>query len=513
MSERERERELINFSDRERERELINFSDRERERERGQRTAKPCSPVHYGDIEWGIDNQESRIINPSIVPLYHTPASASSRPYNSNHSFAQSTYLCSALLRRTVSYLQNALVIIMGFEDGSSGVDTDVLGFVFVFVAAVAISLAMFRQIHATASSSVLKTASSSNIPRRKKKRSAKGSFGLSLHEAYWFRRQNRVDEEEDRGTNIAIDMSFEGSMDKRERKSLATQTAIVYADFRRAPIRARLFLTSYRDSMKAALTRLNAFQWDPSIVTLTSESFLDACPKWCNSVVYLSPDAEEVIDDVRSDTLYVIGGLVDRTRLKNMSLARASSLGVRSARLPIKSFGHSRKTDGILYITTVARGLLLKCQNGAREWDGIWDEVLPKRRTLVDDASSNGAIRQNEWTALPTRAEIMANEIFPDFVKIRSYNFKLRVLQIARFGLKPTFRSEADTSRPYARRWVAHACVVQSATGALDPSFSQNAEGFGPTKKAAIAMSSWALIHANPKIQRFLGLSCPECP
>jgi tRNA (guanine9-N1)-methyltransferase len=41
--------------------------------------------------------------------------------------------------------------------------------------------------------------------------------------------------------------------------------------------------------------------------------------------VVVLSPDAAEVLDDVSTDHVYVIGGIVDRTVLKYKSLFYAS--------------------------------------------------------------------------------------------------------------------------------------------------------------------------------------------
>lgn len=40
--------------------------------------------------------------------------------------------------------------------------------------------------------------------------------------------------------------------------------------------------------------------------------------------LVYLSPDADKALEEVREDTAYVIGGLVDRTVVKYASLMRA---------------------------------------------------------------------------------------------------------------------------------------------------------------------------------------------
>ncbi len=45
--------------------------------------------------------------------------------------------------------------------------------------------------------------------------------------------------------------------------------------------------------------------------------------------LVYLSPDAPEPLTSVDIDTAYVIGGLVDRTVLKNASYYRAKELNI----------------------------------------------------------------------------------------------------------------------------------------------------------------------------------------
>ena len=54
--------------------------------------------------------------------------------------------------------------------------------------------------------------------------------------------------------------------------------------------------------------------------------------------LVYLSPDAEDVLEDVDADTVYVIGGIVDlAARGTATSLPRARAAGMRTARLPIR--------------------------------------------------------------------------------------------------------------------------------------------------------------------------------
>eukprot|EP00964_Phaeocystis_antarctica_P140516 scaffold105382_cov61-Phaeocystis_antarctica.AAC.4 len=52
--------------------------------------------------------------------------------------------------------------------------------------------------------------------------------------------------------------------------------------------------------------------------------------------LVYLTADAPEALDVIDADTVYVIGGLVDRSREKGLTLARARAAGIATARLPL---------------------------------------------------------------------------------------------------------------------------------------------------------------------------------
>lgn len=52
--------------------------------------------------------------------------------------------------------------------------------------------------------------------------------------------------------------------------------------------------------------------------------------------LVYLTADATTELTELLPDHAYIIGGIVDRNRYKNLCLDRAKELGIKSARLPI---------------------------------------------------------------------------------------------------------------------------------------------------------------------------------
>ncbi|NXU50824.1 TM10B methyltransferase, partial [Turnix velox] len=67
-----------------------------------------------------------------------------------------------------------------------------------------------------------------------------------------------------------------------------------------------------------------------------TPESFLDLFP--LDAIVYLTPDSEngKYIDPSK---VYVLGGLVDETIHKKLTLQRAQEQSLKTARLPIREY------------------------------------------------------------------------------------------------------------------------------------------------------------------------------
>lgn len=55
--------------------------------------------------------------------------------------------------------------------------------------------------------------------------------------------------------------------------------------------------------------------------------------------VIYMSPDADEILQDIQPGQSFVIGGIVDGTRKKFLSRDQAQKVGVRCRRLPIQEY------------------------------------------------------------------------------------------------------------------------------------------------------------------------------
>ena len=57
------------------------------------------------------------------------------------------------------------------------------------------------------------------------------------------------------------------------------------------------------------------------------------------SKVVYLTADSDDEISELRAGETYVIGGIVDHNRYKNLCLDRAKRQGIRTAKLPIGTY------------------------------------------------------------------------------------------------------------------------------------------------------------------------------
>eukprot|EP00611_Tribonema_gayanum_P012796 TRINITY_DN2347_c0_g1_i1.p1 TRINITY_DN2347_c0_g1~~TRINITY_DN2347_c0_g1_i1.p1 ORF type:complete len:340 (-),score=111.87 TRINITY_DN2347_c0_g1_i1:189-1208(-) len=134
-------------------------------------------------------------------------------------------------------------------------------------------------------------------------------------------------------GPRIVVDLAYSDQHCPEALQSLARQVARAYGALRAsdAPPPA-LWLTSCGTAtVRAAFAQQG---WDAWAVERREESVFDCVPR--ESIVYLSPDAEHALDGVEAGVTYVVGGIVDRSVRRGMSLARAAAHGVACARLPL---------------------------------------------------------------------------------------------------------------------------------------------------------------------------------
>ena len=174
----------------------------------------------------------------------------------------------------------------------------------------------------------------------------------------------------------ICIDIDFDNYMNFKERKSLIDQVRHCYSYNRKSEKPCSLIVTGCTEKSWAMLKNRNAKQWKTKYIELYKqpiEEILDI-----ENSVYLTADAEEIIQEFDIGTTYIIGGIVDKNRHKNLCLDKAKKLGMRVARLPILE-NVDLCTSTVLTVNQVF-GILIE-QNKTESWDFLKEQLIPERR------------------------------------------------------------------------------------------------------------------------------------
>jgi tRNA (guanine9-N1)-methyltransferase len=177
----------------------------------------------------------------------------------------------------------------------------------------------------------------------------------------------------------LCLDCSFENVMTPKEIYSLASQIRFCYAYNKKAkhPVNAKV--TNLSGATLEHLQNVSGFdQWVHRAFEHTEQGLLDAYPDK-TKLVYLTSDSENVLETLEDDKVYIIGGIVDRNRLKWAAINRAEELGIATAKLPITDY-LSMVTTKVLTCNHVFE-ILLKYRERGNDWKKAFLEVLPVRK------------------------------------------------------------------------------------------------------------------------------------
>ncbi|XP_074712845.1 tRNA methyltransferase 10 homolog B isoform X2 [Strix uralensis] len=123
-----------------------------------------------------------------------------------------------------------------------------------------------------------------------------------------------------------------------QETSRLASQIRRLYGANRRAEKPFWLCLTEF---VVGSLIYEECFRMNDGfsnyLMDTTPESYLDLFP--LDAIVYLTPDSQNVLEDIDPSKVYVLGGLVDESIHKKLTLHRAQEQSLQTARLPIREY------------------------------------------------------------------------------------------------------------------------------------------------------------------------------
>ncbi|XP_050213334.1 tRNA (guanine(9)-N1)-methyltransferase [Mercurialis annua] len=185
-----------------------------------------------------------------------------------------------------------------------------------------------------------------------------------------------RLTQAKSNGQKIVIDLEFAHLMTSPEIHSLVQQVMYCYAVNARCLCPCHLWLTGCRGEMESQLGALPGFEkW---MIEKESRSYIDAFEDQKESLVYLTADAEDELDELDLKKVYIIGGLVDRNRWKGITMKKAQEQGIQTAKLPIGNY-LKMSSSQVLTVNQVIEILLKFLET--KDWKASFFQVIPQRK------------------------------------------------------------------------------------------------------------------------------------
>ena len=224
---------------------------------------------------------------------------------------------------------------------------------------------------------------------KQKERRNFLESMSTQIREEYLLKEKERQDKLEEEmetrmkegmkvGIKICIDCEYESKMSARENKSLITQLKRVYHRTKQSQLSVNLTITGYGGVLKGLVEYHNISKWYINWDARTLKDVIESGTFKREDVVYLSPDAEEEIELFEKNKIYIIGGLVDGTVIKDISKVKAEDLGVRSMKINLLKYKGNPSYRNCMNINDIYN-IMIGCMEG-NQMDKCIKENVPKR-------------------------------------------------------------------------------------------------------------------------------------
>lgn len=188
----------------------------------------------------------------------------------------------------------------------------------------------------------------------------------------------------------VVIDMDFESYMTDNEISKSVQQVGRIYAANRHAENPFQLYVTSLKGKIRDrfSITNKGFENWDINHSELDYLNFFRKDSTSGNvdeQFLYLTGDSQETLPntskllDEYQSRIFIIGGLVDHNRHKNLSYNRALERGIKTAKIPISQ--HIKLSQRHTLCTVSVFEILLKVLGEGKSWPEALVTSIPKRK------------------------------------------------------------------------------------------------------------------------------------
>lgn len=251
---------------------------------------------------------------------------------------------------------------------------------------------------------------------RRKERIKEAETNGESNEELYNYHQMKRAkvapQEQIDTDVKIIMDCEFDSLMNDKEIVSLSNQITRSYSAKKHSTYDVQLDITSFNKNLKKRFEKAIP-QYDKwtNVTFVENDKLEDILPmddkQALSKYVYLTADTDEVIDTLEPQHTYIIGGIVDKNRYKNLCLNKAQSLGLKIGRLPIDKF--IKMNGRQVLATSHVFELCCKWFENDKDWGKAFNEVLPPRKVkgkLTHDAEPETSIEPSDASEQPVLSD-----------------------------------------------------------------------------------------------------------
>ncbi len=185
----------------------------------------------------------------------------------------------------------------------------------------------------------------------------------------------------------VVFDLDFNSSMGYNEIKSLIIQLGYCYSINKKNKNKISFYLTNYDGFIKEELEKMGSKFW---YCNFEKEQFynIEKLIKLNKEFIYLSPDSNEELNEVSTDKIYIIGGLVDKPVIKDKTILRISQINnldfikekgikIKSAKLPLFKYLNNI-ANPVLNLNTVVE--ILSNYMDIKDWKKAIELSIPQR-------------------------------------------------------------------------------------------------------------------------------------
>ncbi|EHN00387.1 Trm10p [Saccharomyces cerevisiae x Saccharomyces kudriavzevii VIN7] len=196
-----------------------------------------------------------------------------------------------------------------------------------------------------------------------------------------------------DSGIEIILDCSFDELMNDKEIVSLSNQVTRAYSANRRAShfaeIKVAPFDKRLKERFETTLKNTNYEKWNHFKFLLDDKIMYGDEHIGKDNIVYLTADTDEKLEKLEPGMRYIVGGIVDKNRYKDLCLNKAQKMGIPTRRLPIDEYIN---LEGRRVLTTTHVVQLMLKYFDVHDWKNAFETVLPPRKLDAETVSPAAA-------------------------------------------------------------------------------------------------------------------------